>query len=105
MRLKKSGRRFWATQWLLINYIAGEGPGFNYGITASRKVGDAVTRNKLKRWVRESVRSYLLKNEMESDVNFIFKAMPKGFYKGIQHSEFERAFQTAMAHITKNHKK
>ena len=32
----------------------GEGP--RYGLTVSRRVGNAVVRNRVKRWIRESIR-------------------------------------------------
>lgn len=44
-----------------------EGPS-RLGITASRKVGRAVIRNRIKRWVREFFRQYALKLEPPVDV-------------------------------------
>lgn len=79
-------------------------------MTVSRKVGDAVVRNKLKRWIRENLRIQLAKNakensEIKIDVNFIFKAMPQGFYKGLLHSEFEKTFSLAFAQLRKENEK
>ncbi|MEK6774833.1 MAG: ribonuclease P protein component [Bdellovibrionota bacterium] len=105
LRIKKSGRRFWASQWLLVNYTKSPTETFNYGMTVSRKVGDAVVRNKLKRWTRENLRILVKNREIKIDVNFIFKVMPEGFYKKLLHSEFEKAILAAFAQIRKNHEK
>ena len=85
---------------------------FNFGMTVSRKVGDAVVSNKLKRWTRENLRIFLAKNtnsneknEIKIDVNFIFKPMPQGFYKGLLHSEFEKIFSLAFAQLRKENEK
>lgn len=103
LRVKKSGRRFLASEWLLVNYTKSSTNSFRYGITVSRKVGEAVMRNKLKRWVREEVRAYLGKqSEISVDVNFIFKAMPEGFYKKLLYSEFKKDFFAALDRLRKN---
>ncbi len=36
--------------------LEGEGAGTRVGMTVSRKVGNAVVRNRIKRWLREAVR-------------------------------------------------
>ena len=41
---------------LLILVAAGTEAHSRYGITVSRKVGNAVTRNRVKRWLREAIR-------------------------------------------------
>ena len=54
-RVQGRGRRV-QTKNLLVLYRPGAGPNSRFGLTVSRKVGNAVTRNRVKRWLRESVR-------------------------------------------------
>ncbi len=42
---------------LLLLVARGQGPRARVGLTVSRKVGNAVVRNRVKRWLREAVRS------------------------------------------------
>lgn len=48
--------------------MRGEDP--RYGLTVSRKVGGAVVRNQVKRWLRESIRREPM-NAVRADVVFI----------------------------------
>ena len=41
---------------LLVLYLPGEADQSRFGITVSRKVGNAVVRNRVKRWLREAIR-------------------------------------------------
>ena len=87
--LKKTGQRFWATQWLLLGYKK-TNQNLRVGFTVSRKVGNSVTRNRLKRWSREIVRNFLKQGEnFDGDINIIFKPMSEGFYKGLSFDVYE----------------
>jgi len=89
--LKKNGKRVSPTKWLLISYLSSS-RGLEFGITASRKVGNAVIRNKLKRWVREYFRDMVKSGSpFEATINIIFKPMDQGFYKGLSFEEFKKA--------------
>lgn len=41
---------------LVVLWIDNGGPGARFGLTVSRKVGNAVVRNRVKRWLREAIR-------------------------------------------------
>lgn len=100
--LKQSGKRHWPTKWLLLNYQKNDVGQLRFGVTASRKVGPAVVRNKLKRWSREYFRALLKTgNSIEADINLIFKPMDTNFYKGLPHEEFIKAMDRGIGTLRK----
>jgi ribonuclease P protein component len=54
-RIQKTGRRF-HTKLFVVCYCKKSLSTARFGLTVSRKVGNAVTRNRVKRWLRESIR-------------------------------------------------
>lgn len=103
LSLKQSGRRFWPTNWLLLNYSNNQLGQFRIGVTASRKVGPAVVRNKLKRWTREYFRKRLKADDTLSiDINLIFKPMGDSFYKDLTYDQFVRGLEAGVQVIRKN---
>lgn len=103
LSLKQTGKRHWPTKWLLLNYQNNQVGQLRFGVTASRKVGSAVVRNKLKRWVREYFRSFLVAgNSLEADINLIFKPMDANFYKGLPHEEFVKAMDRGLETLRKH---
>lgn len=53
--MQRSGRRV-VTDDLVGLYLRDESSPGRFGLTVSRKVGNAVVRNRVKRWLRESIR-------------------------------------------------
>ena len=103
LSLKQTGKRYWPTQWLLLNYKSNLGGEVRFGVTASRKVGSAVVRNKLKRWSREYFRAFLVAGKaIEADINIIFKPMDANFYKGLPHEEFVKGMDRGLEVLRKN---
>ena len=51
----------WSSRWLVMKMLANGLPTSRYGFSVSRKVGGAVVRNKMKRWLREIMRASSLK--------------------------------------------
>ena len=103
LALKQNGKRHWPTKWLLLNFQKNSLGQFRFGVTASRKVGPAVVRNKLKRWSREYFRSTLKAgSSFEADINLIFKPMEQNFYKGLPHEEFVKAMDRGLAVVRKS---
>jgi ribonuclease P protein component len=56
LEVQGRGRRVSGTHLLLLVVSSAERTGTRVGITVTTKVGNAVTRNRLKRWIREFVR-------------------------------------------------
>lgn len=88
---------------MLLNFRKSpEGP-LRFGVTASRKVGSAVVRNRLKRWCREYFRVFSKsERSFEAEINVIFKPIDQGFYKGLSHDEFLKALEKGLDHIRKS---
>lgn len=54
-RVQGGGRRV-RTRHLLVLWSRGRGGQSRFGLVVSRKVGNAVVRNRVKRWLREAIR-------------------------------------------------
>lgn len=66
-----------------------------YGITVSRKVGPSVIRNRIKRWVRNCVRSEKWPEQFISKrVVFVFRPQTsEEFYKQLKYKDFVEVFK------------
>lgn len=107
LSLKKNGKRTWPTKWLLLNYSKKDQKGLQFGVTASRKVGSAVVRNKLKRWSREYFRDFVTRSNqtgspIDVSINIIFKPIDQGFYKGLSFEEFKKAMDIGLEVLRKS---
>lgn len=107
LSLKKTGKRAWPAKWLLLNYSKKDQEGLHFGVTASRKVGSAVVRNKLKRWAREYFRDFVNRSNqtgspIDVSINIIFKPIDQGFYKGLKYEEFRKAMDTGLEILKKS---
>jgi ribonuclease P protein component len=63
LRIQNQGRRYSTAHFLVFAMPSSRPPAGSttptrFGVTVSRKVGDAVTRNRVKRWIRESCRRW-----------------------------------------------
>ena len=70
LAIQNKGRRVGGTN-LLVFALAGNG---RMGITVSRKVGGAVVRNRVKRWIRECYRRR--RTDFPGTVDFVVVARP-----------------------------
>jgi ribonuclease P protein component len=77
-------------KWLVVITADAEDSETYFGTTVSRKVGSAIVRNKLKRWVRYCVRSGLWPKKLHGKKSvFIFRPQPEGFYKNLDFKQFK----------------
>mgnify|MGYP003683498203 CR=1 FL=1 len=95
--LKEQGQFSHVNHWLAISYKKNTEGTLRWGWTISKKIGNAVVRNRLRRWGKEMVRG----QNHELDINFIFKAKGKEFYKSLSHEDFNKAFSKVFSKITK----
>ncbi len=93
LELKKSGHKIKLSAWMTLQWIDHSSSDGLVGVTASRKVGSAVIRNKLKRWVKNSVNKEASKSIFYGKKSvFIFKPQEKIFYKKLKYREFYEIF-------------
>lgn len=100
-RLFQSGYRFSPDPMLTVFFSKNESLGVRLGLTLPKKVGNAVTRNKLKRWCREYVR--LRQFEIENtDIHIFFRPQKKPFYQEMKHRDLDGKLQKAWNKIRKS---
>ena len=79
-RVQRRGRRHHSE--LFVTVYAANGLGHpRFGLTVSRKVGNAVTRNQVKRWLREAIRRHPAAHDRSlagTDVVFIARSRAAG---------------------------
>ncbi len=85
-RVQRRGRRV-RTSHLLVIYLRGRRNTPRFGLTVSRKVGNAVTRNRVKRWLREALRHH--KAELHGAWDVVFIPNPKAPFVGFEVIEAE----------------
>lgn len=96
-RVQRRGQSFKLNHWLLLSFLKTDGAQIRAGWTVPRYVGNAVIRNRLKRWMRESLRSALPKYQNFClDVNFVFLNRGPLFYKGLSHETFNQSIVHAV---------
>lgn len=89
INISKNGIRVRASSYLTLIVLSSNDENAYFGITVSKKVGNAVIRNKLKRWVRNCVRSDSWKSKYTGKkVVFMFRTQSEGFYSKLKYREF-----------------
>jgi ribonuclease P protein component len=84
--VQRRGRKHQSEHFFLLLVVARAAPGASrVGITVSTKVGNAVTRNRLKRWVREHLRRH--RSELPGGETVV---VAKASAAGVDHTMIDR---------------
>ena len=85
-------------QWGLLSYGENDVFATRFGFTIPKYVGNAVTRNRLRRWGREHFRKTQI--ELGSiDINVVFLKKSFDFYKELSKADFDTALGKALGKI------
>ena len=91
--LRQSGKRFSAAPWLTVQYKENNLGYLRYGFSISTKIGSAVVRNRLRRWLREYIRNGpCQQNEPSLDIHVVFRPSTREFYAKLEHSKLDSCF-------------
>ena len=92
MRVRAQGQRL-AVGCLIANWQAlPEGAGPRLGVVTSKKIGNAVARNRARRWLRESFRQH--QHELVTSVELVLVARPS--IAGCDYARVEKDFLTSV---------
>lgn len=87
--IAKKGRRIKVSSWLTLQVLPSLSEDSYYGTTVSRKVGSAVVRNKLKRWVRNFAIKNWPKEFKSKRIVFVFRPQSEEtFFKSLRYKDF-----------------
>lgn len=87
--LRNNGHRTQLNPWFIVYWEFSNSGKNRFLWSLSRKVSNAVIRNKLKRWCREFFRtSPVLKNQ-GLNLNFVFRPQRNDFYKDLRREVLE----------------
>ena len=81
-RLKRNARiqevrrkgRGWRNRWLALSKLPNQEPSSRFAFSVSRRIGNAVTRNRVKRLIREAVRERLVRIRGGWDILFVARS-------------------------------
>lgn len=68
----KNGKSFANRQFVVYVFKKDQQPEFRIGLSVSKKIGNAVTRNRIKRYLRQSFLE--LKDRVKSDMDYVIVA-------------------------------
>lgn len=86
--LKLSGLKVTPSRWLLLSFKKNDLEYCRFGWTIGGKVGNAVVRNRFKRWCRDYFRQSQSSSKVCLDLNVVIRPGQQEFYKQLSHSEF-----------------
>lgn len=68
----KKGKSVANRQFVIYTYKKDEQPQFRIGLSVSKKIGNAVTRNRIKRYIRQAF--FEMNEELQNDMDYIIIA-------------------------------
>jgi len=95
----KLGRKLHPCSWLTVNFKETQLGELRVGWTVPRFVGNAVVRNRLKRWCREFLRSEMAGVELSFDSNIVFRRRTSDFYKQLKFEDLRKQLEKAFGKI------
>jgi ribonuclease P protein component len=99
----KNGFRVRPTDWLLINYARNSSGQMRCGWTLPRQVGNAVVRNRFKRWSRVYFRALLVNEQtLPIDVNLVFRKAEDDFFRKLNYDKFSEVLDRGWQQIGVN---
>lgn len=99
-RAYKKGKSVVTSHAVLYFLPRKNGSGLTLGITVSKKLGGAVQRNRVKRLVRESVRTALTEEVRLTDGALIVVARTRAFAKGLKMQQFRRVLKAGLSELS-----
>lgn len=100
--LNKSGYRAYGGQSILANFKPNEFGYLRCGWTIPKYVGNAIVRNRIRRWCREYFRSGVSAGWNPAiDMNVIIRKRDKSFYKELEFSEFNKSLSALIRKVEK----
>ena len=100
LSLSKSGRRRFPSQWMIVNFKAHEQSELRVGITIPKFVGNAVTRNRFRRWLKQIIRIRQANAPVTGlEINFVFRRQGKDFYKTLEYHDVEKSVAKAFQQL------
>lgn len=104
LALQRQGHRLYPTPWMIINFTENQLGVLRVGWTIPRYVGNAVLRNKLKRWCREYFRQAVgSKKRINYDLNVVLRKRDKDFYRNISYQEFCNGLERAAKKVLRKY--
>ncbi len=104
--IRSQGRKLSSNRWLLVIYRNNDLGFLRYGFSLTRKLGSAVTRNRLKRWSREFLKKKIKEGQdLSVDTHFIFRPTDQEFYRNLQFADFEKDLEAMYRKMVVGHTK
>ncbi|MBL7544604.1 MAG: ribonuclease P protein component [Bdellovibrionaceae bacterium] len=104
LNLKHRGTKFWAASWMLVSIDSEfdpSSPKSQIGFILSRKVGNAVVRNKVRRWLKQEIADFLKENpEVKVKFSVFIKPMTDDYYKKMSFLSFKKVLNNAIKFIS-----
>lgn len=92
-KLRINGQRIRLCKWMIVNFCKNECDFFRWGWTIPKKIGNAVVRNRIKRWCRVEAIKFQNDNSNNcADINVVILDEDKIFFKHLSFLEFNENF-------------